>query len=266
MAGRQPGFWDVEERLRELSAQGDPLEKLAATVDFEMFRPDLDAALGRGDPGKDGRPPFDAVLKFRMLVLQALHGLSLQQAEFLVSDRLSWMRFCGLGPGDPVPDANTLWDFREALIGAGALDVLFARLDQAITQAGYLPMSGQIVDATLVAAPRQRNTEAEKAAIKEGKTADEIWPEKPGHLRKLRWRPTSSPPSSSPQSSGYGERQDGGHPARDGALRKRPKRSRRATGPHHPARSRPLQPRGCPSRRPIRQRIRYSRPRFVLLA
>ncbi|MGC4026566.1 MAG: transposase [Mesorhizobium sp.] len=79
------------------------------------------------------------------------------------------MRFCGLGPGDAVPDANTLWDFREALIKAKALDRLFERLDRAITEAGYLPMSGQIVDATLVAAPKQRNTEAEKTDVKAGR-------------------------------------------------------------------------------------------------
>ena len=90
-----------------------------------------------------------------------------------------------------MPDANTLWDFREALIAGGALDALFARLDRAITEAGYLPMSGQIVDATLVAAPRQRNTEGEKAAIKAGWTAAEIWPEKPAKARQkdvdARW-------------------------------------------------------------------------------
>ncbi len=191
MAGGQPGFWDVEARLRELSAQGDPLEKLAATVDFEMFRPDLAAALGPRDLAKGGRPPFDPVLKFKMLVLQAMHGLSREQTEYLVRDRLSWMRFCGLGPGDRVPDANTLWDFQETLIAAGALDSLFVRLDRAITEAGYLPMGGQIVDATLVAAPRQRNTEAEKAAIKQGKTAEEIWPDKPAKARQkdvdARW-------------------------------------------------------------------------------
>ena len=79
MAGRQPGFWDVEARLRELSAQGDPLEKLGGTVDFEIFRADLDATLGPRDRSKGGRPPFDPVLKFRMLVLQAMHGLSLAQ-------------------------------------------------------------------------------------------------------------------------------------------------------------------------------------------
>ena len=148
MSAGQPGFWDVEERLRELTARGDPLEKLAATVDFEIFRATLEEALGPRDPSKGGRPPFVAVLKFRMLVLQAMHGLSLDQTEFLVSDRLSWMRFCGLGPGDAVPDGNTLWDFREALIAAGAFETLFARLDRAITEAGYLPIAGQIVDAT----------------------------------------------------------------------------------------------------------------------
>lgn len=187
----QRGFWDVEHRLQELSRQGDPLEKLAATVDFELFRPVLDDALGLRDFSKGGRPPLDAVLKFRMLVLQALHGLSLEQTEYLVRDRLSWMRFCGLGPGDAVPDANTLWDFREALIAAKALDALFERLDQAITEAGYLPMSGQIIDATLVSAPRQRNTDGEKEQIKAGRTPQDIWPENPAKARQkdvdARW-------------------------------------------------------------------------------
>jgi len=191
---RQPGFWSVEDRLRELSAQGDPLEKLLEIVDFELFRPVLDDALGGTDRLKGGRPPFDAVLKLKMLYLQAQHGLSFEATEHLVRDRLSWMRFCGLSLADPVPDANTLWDFREALIiglcpiprrdvsradRAGALDRLFEQLDRAIKDAGYLPMSGQIVDASLVAAPRQRNTDGEKAAIKAGKTAAEIWPDRP---------------------------------------------------------------------------------------
>jgi hypothetical protein len=81
MSAGQPGFWDVQDRLRELSAQGDPLEKLARTVDFELFRGELTTALGAREGGKGGRPAFDPVLKFRMLVLQALHGLSLAQTE-----------------------------------------------------------------------------------------------------------------------------------------------------------------------------------------
>jgi len=186
----QRGFWDVEDRLKELSAEGDPLEKLASTVDFELFRPVLAKALRRRIRSKGGRPAFDPVLKFKMLVLQALHGLSLQQTEYLVRDRLSWMRFCGLGPGDAVPDANTLWDFREALIRAKALDRLFDRLEGTIGEAGYLPMGGQIIDATLVAAPRQRNSEGEKAAIKAGEVP-EAWKDKSAKLRQkdrdARW-------------------------------------------------------------------------------
>jgi len=186
----QKGFWDFERRLEELSAEGDPLQKLAETVDFEMFRPILLRALRRSRRGPGGRPPYDPVLKFKMLVLQALHGLSLAQTSYLVRDRLSWMRFCGLGPGDAVPDENTLWDFREALIAAKALDKLFARLNEAISAAGFLPMGGQIVDATLVAAPKQRNTDDEKADIKAGRTPRE-WKDKPAKLRQkdrdARW-------------------------------------------------------------------------------
>ena len=175
---KQAGFWSVEDRLAEISDGGDPLETLNATVDFEMFRPILERAAGSKRSGKGGRPAMDVVLKFRMLVLQSLHGLSLDATEKMVRDRLSWMRFCGLGIADPVPDANTLWDFREALIRAEALDDLFQRLDRAINAAGFIPRCGQIVDASLVAAPRQRNSDAEKAAIKEGKSAAEIWPDK----------------------------------------------------------------------------------------
>jgi IS5 family transposase len=192
----QPGFWSVDDRLRELSAQGDPLEQLQQIVEFELFRPVLATATGSVDRSKGGRPPFDAVLKFKMLYLQGQHGLSFEQTERLVRDRLSWMRFCGLTIADPVPDANTLWDFREALIAAGAFETLFERLDKAIKGAGFLAMGGQIIDASLVAAPRQRNTDAEKEAIKAGKTADEIWPDEPAKAAQkdtdARWTVKSS--------------------------------------------------------------------------
>ena len=128
---------------------------------------------------KRGRPALDVVLKFKMLVLQHFHGLRLEATERMVRDSLTWMRFCGLGIADTVPDANTFWDFREALIRANALDALFAELDRAINQAGFIPRSGPIVDASLVAAPRQRNNDGEKAAIKAGQTAAEIWPDQP---------------------------------------------------------------------------------------
>ncbi|WP_368415086.1 IS5 family transposase [Falsiroseomonas sp.] len=187
---RQAGFFDVEERLRELSAKGDDLERIAALVDFALFRPELGRAVPRADGTKGGRPAFDHVLMFKILLLQAMHGLSDERCEYLIKDRLSFMRFLGLGLADAVPDANTIWAFREALKRAGAVERLFAQFDATLRAAGYLAMGGQIVDATIVAAPKQRNTEAERAAIKAGQIP-EGWAEKPAKLRQkdrdARW-------------------------------------------------------------------------------
>jgi IS5 family transposase len=186
----QPGFFDVDARLQRLSDLGDQLEIYGRTVDFEVFRPELDAALAWSDGARGGRPPYDPVLMFRILVIQAQNNLSDERTEFLINDRLSFMRFLGLSLGDRVPDATTIWLFRERLVKAGAIKRLFDRFDQAVRDAGYIPMSGQIVDATLVAAPRQRNSEAEKAAIKAGRVP-EAWKEKPAKLRQkdrdARW-------------------------------------------------------------------------------
>ncbi len=117
MAKGTPGFFDVDERLAELSAKGDDLERVKALVDFDMFRAALEAAVPRADRSKGGRPPFDHVFMFKVLILQAMHSLSDERCEYLIKDRLSFMRFLGLGLADAVPDANTIWTFREALKG-----------------------------------------------------------------------------------------------------------------------------------------------------
>jgi transposase len=163
--GGQAGFWDIDERYARLSEAGDPLEKLNAVVPWEVFRKPLAKALKRTDGAKGGRPPYDPVMMFKVLVLQALYSLSDDHAEFQIQDRLSFMRFLGLGLGDHVPDAKTIWLFREHLVRAGAVENLFARFDKRLAKAGYLAMGGQIVDATVVAAPKQRNTDDEKADI-----------------------------------------------------------------------------------------------------
>jgi IS5 family transposase len=190
MAKGTPGFFDVDERLAELSAKGNDLERVKALVDFEMFRSALEAAVPRGDRSKGGSPPFDHVFMFKVLILQAMHSLSDERCEYLIKDRLSFMRFLGLGIADAVPDASTIWTFREALKKADAVDALFQQFDTALRDAGFLAMSGQIVDATIVAAPKQRNTIAEKQAIKEDRIPAE-WKDKLAKLaqkdRDARW-------------------------------------------------------------------------------
>ena len=186
----QPGFFDLSDRLRDLSAKGDDLELIAALVDFTQFLPDLERAVPRSNSGKGGRPAFDRVLMFKVLLLAAMHGLSDERCEYLIKDRRSFIRFLGLGLADPVPDANTIWTFREALMRAGEVDALFARFDSKLRASGYLAMGGQMVDATIVAAPKQRNTQTERAALRAGRIP-EGWAEKPAKLsqkdRDARW-------------------------------------------------------------------------------
>ena len=148
----QGGFFDLDERYAALSAAGDSLEKLGRLIDFELFRPDLDAALRRSDGSKGGRPPLDAVMMFKVLVLQTLYGLSDAQAEFQILDRRSFGRFLALDDGDNTPDETTIWRFREALVRANAIEALFARFDMQLKTLGYLAMGGQIVDASIIAA------------------------------------------------------------------------------------------------------------------
>ncbi|OUJ16280.1 transposase, partial [Acetobacter sp. DsW_063] len=187
---KQSGFFDVEEGLARLSGLGDQLEAFSRAVDFEAFRPNLDKALAYSEGSKGGRPPFDPVLMFKILVIQTLNNLCDERTEYLINDRLSFMRFLGLALSDRAPDARTVWLFRERLTQACAIERLFDRFDATLRNAGYLPMSGQILDATLVAAPKQRNTNGEKSDLRAGRIP-EGWQDRPAKLshkdRHARW-------------------------------------------------------------------------------
>lgn len=186
----QPGLFDMQNRLDSLSKFGDPLEKLKQVVNFEVFRTDLERGLDFSDRSKGGRPPYDAVLIFKILVLQSLYNLSDEQTEFQIKDRLSFMRFLGLELCQSVPDAKTIWLYRERLSQKGIIERLFRAFDTALKERGYLAISGQIVDASIVSAPRQKITKEEKKTIKEEKIPEE-WKAKPSKLaqkdRDARW-------------------------------------------------------------------------------
>ena len=194
----QPGFFDLQRRYEGLDAKSDPLVAILAAVPFELFRDKLKAALVTGGlrtadgmrKSAAGRKPWDEVLIFKVLVLQALYNLSDDQMEYQLRDRLSFMRFVGLGLEDAVPDAKTLWLYREALAKAGAVEGMFNLFDGYLKAQGYLAMGGQIIDATIVPAPRQRNSRDDNATVKSGKTPAE-WEKKPAKNRQkdkdARW-------------------------------------------------------------------------------
>ncbi len=186
----QPGFFDLQDRYDALSRGGDPLEKLGELVPWDAFRRPLKKALKRKSRDKGGRPPFDDVFMFKVLVLEALYNLSDDQMEYQIRDRLSFMRFLGLDLDDRAPDAKTIWLFRDTLAKAEAVEVLFARFDNYLEKNGLRASGGQLIDASLIPVPKQRNNRDENETIKAGETP-ENWEEKPEKLRQkdveARW-------------------------------------------------------------------------------
>ena len=189
----QIGFFDLSKRYAGLDAKNEPLAKIDEVVPWEDFRGCLDAVCRRSDKARKsraGRKPWDAVVMFKTIILSALYNLSDDQVEHQIRDRLSFMRFLGLGLEDRVPDAKTVWLYREQLTQAGVIETLFETFDGHLKDLGYLAMGGQIIDASIVAVPKQRNSRKENAGIKAGETP-ECWQDKPAKRRQkdveARW-------------------------------------------------------------------------------
>lgn len=186
----QNSLFDLENRYVSLSEAGDPLERLNAVIDWEIFRPIL-ARLDRGErKSAAGRKPTCRILMFKLLILQRLNNLSDERLQYQVSDRLSFMRFLGLELAGTVPDARTVWAFREALKEHRLVDALFERLNQALADLGVELKSGQIIDATFVPVPIQRNGREANALIKENAVPID-WGKSPAKLAQkdidARW-------------------------------------------------------------------------------
>ena len=172
----QPGFFDLQDRLHKIDKNGDPLAKINETVNWEMFRLALERARDKNRQSAVGPKGYDVILLFKILILQSLYNLSDDATEFQILDRHSFGRFLGLHISQKVPDATTIWRFREDLVNAGIVEELFATFDAHLRANGFMAMKGQIVDASIVNVPKQRNSREENARIKEGDIPED-WPE-----------------------------------------------------------------------------------------
>lgn len=171
------GFFDVDDRLEQLSKSGDPLVKLNKIISWESFRNELNRIHDKDRKSNAGRKPHDVVLMFKILVLQSLYNLSDEAMEYQVKDRLSFMRFLGLAMDDTVPDARTIWLFREQLGKFGLTEKLFKEFNRHLSENGFEAKKGQIIDAAIIAAPKQRNSRDENNQIKKGDIPED-WTDK----------------------------------------------------------------------------------------
>jgi IS5 family transposase len=167
---RDYGFFDQDLRLTKLSQLGDPLEKLNQNIDFELFRNILEDKLTKNAKGKGGRPPYDYLMMFKILILQRYYNLSDFQIEYQINDRMSFMRFLNLTISDDIPDSKTVWNFREQIIDLQIVDLLFDLFVKELEKLGLIVNEGKIIDASFVEVPRQRNSKQENEEIKNGQT------------------------------------------------------------------------------------------------
>jgi IS5 family transposase len=157
-----------EERLARLDKLNEPLFKLNQHVDFDLIAAQVDEACPRPSRAKGGRPPYPTVLMVRALVIKYLWNMSFDQLEIHLLDRMTLQRFVGLQGSSSIPDAKTLWLFHERLVQAGVADVIFNNFSRQLLNAGYWARGGQLVDATLIPAPIQRNSRDDNKRIKQG--------------------------------------------------------------------------------------------------
>lgn len=154
-----------QERETKLDKIGDACAKLSAHVDFAALAAQIDEAAPRPGRERGGRPPFPTELMVRVLVIQQLYNLSDEQMEFQLLDRLSFQRFVGLRQSSHAPDRTTLWAFKERLIKAGATEKIFEAVNRQLDRQGYIARGGQMIDASIVVAPKQKLTRDEKEIV-----------------------------------------------------------------------------------------------------
>lgn len=191
MKNKNPrGLFDESFRLEKLSKQGDPLVMLKEKINWEIFYPTIESIFAKEKKGPGGRPPYDYLMMFKILILQRYYNLSEDQAEYQILDRFSFMRFLDLVLSDKVPDSKTIWLFKETIAQSGKTEELFNTFEELLESEGYIGKEGKIVDASFVEVPRQRNSREDNKQIKEGKVPEE-WYANPHKLSQkdidARW-------------------------------------------------------------------------------
>ena len=169
---------DLSQRYQKLKQKNDFLIRLNKIVPWEEFRPILEQMRQKPRKSNAGRKPIDVVLMFKLLLLQKLYNLSDEQLEYQVNDRLTFMQFLGLSLADAVPDATTVWLFRQQLTDAGLVEILFEKFETYLQNHGYQAKGGQILDATIIPVPKQHISKEEKEQLDQGKIPQE-WQDNP---------------------------------------------------------------------------------------
>lgn len=159
----------ADHHRQKIDRLGDPLSEIEQHIDFAALAAEIDRVAPRPVSPQGGRPPFPTETMVRILVLKRLYNLSDEQMEYQLLDRMSYQRFCGLNHAVNISDRTTIWTF-ENRIGETGAHALFDGVSTQLLKQGYIARGGQIIDATLVPAPKQHNSRGEKELLEQGAT------------------------------------------------------------------------------------------------
>jgi IS5 family transposase len=177
------GLFEDQFRQEKITNMKDPLEQLNHFIRWEDFRPVIDKAFAVTDPSLGGRPPFDRVMLFKVLVLQRMYNLSDDNTEYQILDRHSFCKFLGIDSYAQVPDSKTIWHYREQLKKHEIIHEIFSLFTEKLQNASLMLKDGAIIDASIVQVPRQRNTREENKQVRDGEIPEE-WKDKPNKLEQ----------------------------------------------------------------------------------
>jgi IS5 family transposase len=136
-----------QKAYKKIHKLGDKLARIEPLIDWEAFRPIIRGLYDNKGP-KGGRPNVDPVVMVKLLVLQQWYGLSDPELERQANDRLSFRRFLGF-PGE-IPDATTVWLFRERLAETGRDRTIWEELQSQLDMKGLKVKKGVVQDATFI--------------------------------------------------------------------------------------------------------------------
>lgn len=186
----EKGCGRMKKRRQCLEKSKDNLRELKEMVPWEILGGILKELPSKTPKSRAGRKAIEPLILLKLLILKHLYNLSNEQVEYQTHDRASFRRFVGLSAEAEIPDATSIGGFEEKLRKAGLIEVLFEKFGEFLRQSGYEAKGGQIIDATIVPVPKQRNSREENKSIKEGEIPEE-WVDKPNKLAQkdidARW-------------------------------------------------------------------------------
>jgi IS5 family transposase len=153
--------------------KGTFLDGVNAMMRWQAVEKLLKSGLGRKDDCQRGVKAYPALLMFKVLLLQSWYGLSDQETENALLDRISFSRFVGISLSEEVPDHTTICRFRNLLVEKGLLETLLNEVNRQFSRQGKLLKKGIGVDASIISSAARPRTHQEIEAMVEDRQEDE---------------------------------------------------------------------------------------------